>query len=272
MSSDGIPLLELAIPFAGIVGLFVGSFLNVVVYRAPRHLSVSTPRSFCPNCRRQLTWWENIPLFSWVGLRGRCHGCKDPISIRYPLVEVTTGVAFCLITWALSGEFVAVAYCVLAATMIAVSLIEYGGERSPTSVAVIGSAVGLVLLIPGAWLLHDWWIAGGSLISVGAATCALYLIHRWSTRCPDPRQFGSSALLLAGCWAGGLGVAGIAVAAGAGIVTFLSCQLYSRSELRSMAGDAPASITESRSNTAVLKVPMITSLLMAMAIALLAIR
>jgi leader peptidase (prepilin peptidase)/N-methyltransferase len=62
MGSEHVPLLAVALPLAAVVGLFVGSFLNVVIYRAPLGLSVSTPRSFCPTCQRQLHWWENVPL------------------------------------------------------------------------------------------------------------------------------------------------------------------------------------------------------------------
>ena len=90
MGSDGIPTLAVALPLAGVVGLFVGSFLNVVVYRAPLGLSVAAPRSFCPTCERQLHWWENVPVVSWLALRGRCHTCHQPISVRYPLVELAT--------------------------------------------------------------------------------------------------------------------------------------------------------------------------------------
>ncbi|HXW77382.1 MAG TPA: prepilin peptidase [Candidatus Eremiobacteraceae bacterium] len=79
---------------AGLVGLVVGSFLNVVVHRVPRGESIVFPGSHCPHCGRDLTWWENVPVLSWIGLRGRCFGCKTPISPRYPLVELMTGALF----------------------------------------------------------------------------------------------------------------------------------------------------------------------------------
>ncbi len=121
----------LVVILAGIVGLFIGSFLNVVVYRAPLGLSVSSPRSFCPTCDRQLVWWENVPVVSWLALRGRCHTCHEPISARYPLVEATTAVAFAFVAWGWHGSLITAGYCVLAATAISVGLIEYGGHRSP---------------------------------------------------------------------------------------------------------------------------------------------
>ena len=75
MNTDQVPLLALTVPLAVLAGLFIGSFLNVVIYRTPRGLSVSRPRSFCTKCDRQLQWWENVPVVSWVVLRGRCHSC-----------------------------------------------------------------------------------------------------------------------------------------------------------------------------------------------------
>ena len=79
----------LATTFTALAGLAFGSFLNVCVSRWPRKMSIVKPRSYCPECGRTLTWWENIPLLSWLALRGRCRTCHNWISWRYPLVEVT---------------------------------------------------------------------------------------------------------------------------------------------------------------------------------------
>ncbi|WP_192497559.1 prepilin peptidase [Pseudoclavibacter sp. CFCC 11306] len=77
-----------------ILGLLIGSFLNVVIYRLPKHESLSTPPSHCTSCRRQLAWYENIPLLSWLVLRGRCRTCGSRISPRYPVIELLTGLLF----------------------------------------------------------------------------------------------------------------------------------------------------------------------------------
>ncbi len=82
--------------FAFLFGLLFGSFLNVCIYRIPRDLSVVAPRSFCPECATQLRWFENVPLLSYFLLRGRCRHCSQPIGLRYPLVELTTGLLFVL--------------------------------------------------------------------------------------------------------------------------------------------------------------------------------
>jgi prepilin signal peptidase PulO-like enzyme (type II secretory pathway) len=81
---------------AGGLGLLAGSFLNVVIYRLPRKLSVVWGRSFCPRCKKKISWFDNLPLLSFILLKGRCRHCRSPISWRYPVVELLTGVLFVL--------------------------------------------------------------------------------------------------------------------------------------------------------------------------------
>ena len=84
----------LLVAIGGLVGLAIGSFLNVVIYRVPRDESIAFPPSHCPACCHRLSTWENVPLLSWVWLRGRCRYCAAPISVRYPLVELMTAALF----------------------------------------------------------------------------------------------------------------------------------------------------------------------------------
>jgi len=77
---------------AGLFGLTVGSFLNVCTYRWPNDLSVVAPRSRCPACEAPIVWYDNLPVFSWLILRGRCRNCREPVSVQYPVVELATGL------------------------------------------------------------------------------------------------------------------------------------------------------------------------------------
>ncbi len=109
---------------AALFGLIVGSFLNVVIYRAPRGESVVFPASHCPSCGHGLSAWENVPLFSWLVLRGRCAHCRAPISGRYPIVEAMTGALFALTVFVYGATLHALAIVVLSATLVAVVFID----------------------------------------------------------------------------------------------------------------------------------------------------
>jgi leader peptidase (prepilin peptidase)/N-methyltransferase len=89
--------------FAGLLGLAFGSFLNVCLSRWPEGESIVAPRSHCRNCTHTLSWWENIPLFSWLVLRGRCRNCHAWIGVRYPLVELTVGALWASVAWNFIG-------------------------------------------------------------------------------------------------------------------------------------------------------------------------
>jgi leader peptidase (prepilin peptidase)/N-methyltransferase len=226
MSATGGSAEWVAVGVAGLVGLFVGSFLNVVAYRAPLGLSVSTPRSFCPTCERQLAWWENVPLVSWLALRGRCHTCHEPISARYPMVEVTTAVTFALIAWAWHGRALSVGYCALAAATIAVGLVEYGGTRAPLSVGAAGVTTGQVLIVAAALWLEQWAVLGWSLVGLTAGTAVFAILRAGDPACRDQRWFGRSLLPVAGCWLGGLagiGLRPVVAGLGAWILAALTC-------------------------------------------------
>lgn len=86
-------MLVVGVVFGFLFGASVGSFLTVAVHRIPRGESVVSPPSHCPTCNRQLSWRDNIPVFGWAMLRGRCRYCDAPISIRYPLIELACGLA-----------------------------------------------------------------------------------------------------------------------------------------------------------------------------------
>ncbi len=222
MQTAHLPL-PAAVAVSALAGLFIGSFLNVVVYRTPRHLSVSTPRSFCPVCRRQLSAWENVPVVSWLGLRGRCHGCGTRISVRYPLVEAATAAAFALVTLAWRGTAPSVGYCVLSATALAVLLIDLGDLRAPLAVAAIGTAIGDAALIGAfAWDRRLVLLLGAQL-GILAGSAVLGVLRRRDPTCDRPVGIGRTVLVPAGCWLGGLGAWPAGAGLAAGIVAMGLC-------------------------------------------------
>ncbi len=269
MSSDNIPVLITTVSVAGVVGLFVGSFLNVVVYRTPLGLSVSTPRSFCPTCRRQLTWWENIPLASWIGLRGRCRTCHVPISVRYPLVELATGLSFALVTWAWHGTLVSAGYCCLSASMIAVGLIEFDGKRAPLAVAAIGTGVAVLVIVIGAGWHHQWGILIGCVVGTLIATIVFAALRAADPNCVDPRGHGRTSLLIAGCWLGSLGLGPTAIGAGFWIVTYFLCMVGAWTVARKALG-AGAENASDPSVPAVFGAPLVSAVLIALVASLIA--
>ena len=125
------------------LGAAIGSFLNVVVYRLPAGISLLWPPSRCPHCLHKLGKTENVPVLGWLWLRGRCRWCKTPISPRYPLVEATTGLLFCLLFWQFSLSLNTLAYWTFASWLLALSLIDLDTMTLPNPMTQSGLVVGL---------------------------------------------------------------------------------------------------------------------------------
>jgi leader peptidase (prepilin peptidase)/N-methyltransferase len=133
-------------------GLLIGSFLNVCIYRLPQDLSVVRPRSYCPACNHQIAWYDNVPLVSYALLGGRCRHCKRAISVRYPVVELLTGVLFFIFVWrlwdrplGLSGELAAVKFCLLSALLVGLTFSDLEARILPDEFTLGGMAAALVL-------------------------------------------------------------------------------------------------------------------------------
>ncbi len=147
----------LVVVIAGLAGLLIGSFLNVVVHRVPAGRSVVRPASRCPACEAPILRRDNVPVLSWLLLRGRCRACGERISFRYPLVELATGAAFAGIvawqgvTWAL------LPLLYLAAITIALTLIDIDVRRLPDVIVLPSYPVLFLLLIPDAVADAEWW-------------------------------------------------------------------------------------------------------------------
>ena len=176
----------------GLIGLCVGSFLNVVIHRMPlmmertwklegadllglpppaelagvAPLSLLQPRSRCPSCGHGIRWFENIPLLSWLWLRGRCSACRTPIGLRYPLVELSTGLLFALLAWRLGPQPVVLAWCGFVALLVTLSGIDWDTTLLPDSLTLpllwgglVASALGWTLPLETAF----WGAVAGYL-------------------------------------------------------------------------------------------------------------
>ena len=154
-------------------GLIVGSFLNVCIYRLPRRESVNWPGSHCTSCQRPLSWYENIPVASWLVLRGQCRTCGSRIGIVYPLVEIVTAVLF-------AGGFLVYGWTPLlavrllfACAMIVLFVIDLYHRILPNVITVPGIVVGLVFsaMLPPGWLAAAIGavVGGGALFLIAEA-------------------------------------------------------------------------------------------------------
>jgi len=132
--------------FAGLLGLAIGSFLNVVVWRVPRGESVVSPPSACPSCGAPIRPRDNVPVIGWLILRGRCRDCGEPISRRYPLVELATGALFAVLAAKFGVAAELPAYLYLGAVGLALALIDIDVKRLPDALTLPSYPVGLVLL------------------------------------------------------------------------------------------------------------------------------
>lgn len=146
-------LLPVMIPIAIVLfGLVIGSFLNVVAYRVPLGRSVAHPPSACPNCEAPIAPRDNIPVLSWILLRGKCRHCRASISLRYPLVEAGHAGLWLLTYLVIGLEWVLPAYLWFASITLALVLTDLDHHRIPNRILYPGFVVGLVLLAGGALL------------------------------------------------------------------------------------------------------------------------
>lgn len=135
-----------------VFGSIVGSFLNVCIHRMPRGESIVSPPSHCPHCRYSIPWFLNIPLATWLFLKGKCRNCRAPISARYFLVELLTGVLFlaCWLKFGPRSAVVALVYCALVAGLVVATFIDFEHFIIPDEITIGGTIAGFVisLLVP----------------------------------------------------------------------------------------------------------------------------
>ena len=161
------------VAYAAVFGLLIGSFLNVVVWRVPRGESLMHPPSHCPRCDAPIKPYDNVPVVSWLLLRGRCRNCGAPISARYPLVELATGVLFGGLAARIGFDWALPAFLYLGAICVALALIDLDTKRLPNVITLPSYVVGLVLLGGAALLSGDT----DALVRAAVGMAALYGIY-----------------------------------------------------------------------------------------------
>ena len=175
MSSAAFPVVSwIAV---GLLGLITGSFLNAVIHRLPLGISLLNPkRSFCPSCSKTIPWHENLPVASWVLLRGRCSGCAMPIAFRYPLVELLTGALY-LLAWGRFGLPLAPIFWIFLSLLVAATFIDFDHLIIPDEITLGGTAAGVLCATVFPSLLgEDLWWRGLLRALIGAASgyCVLW--------------------------------------------------------------------------------------------------
>ncbi len=129
---------------AGLFGALIGSFLNVCIYRLPRGESIVWPSSRCPACARSIAWYDNIPILSFLVLRGKCRACGAPISFRYPLIEAANAVGYGVIFWHFGVGWGSAAYAVLFSALLVVTGTDFTHQIIPNVITVPGMLFGLL--------------------------------------------------------------------------------------------------------------------------------
>ena len=166
-------------------GSLIGSFLNVVVYRVPAGLSILRPASACPSCHSAIRPYDNIPVISWLVLRGRCRDCRVRIPARYPLVELGTAVLFAVVAFAFLGPLRVpgrpaaatylelLAYLWLAAVTVALAIIDVETHRLPDAI-VLPTAIAMAVLLTAAAAVDGDWTR---LLQAGIGAAALFACY-----------------------------------------------------------------------------------------------
>jgi leader peptidase (prepilin peptidase) / N-methyltransferase len=188
---------------AALFGLVIGSFLNVVIWRVPRKESIVHPRSRCPSCDTQLASRDNVPVASWILLRGRCRTCDAGISVRYPLVELLTGALFAAVGARFADSWALPAYLVLTAGLVALAAIDLEHYILPNRLVYPLGFAGWGLLAFASALEHDWSAFGRACAAGAVAYVFFFIVHVLS---PRGMGFGDVRLsLVLGLYLGWLG-------------------------------------------------------------------
>jgi len=223
------PLAELLLVLlsAFVVGACFGSFLNVCIARWPLELSVVRPRSRCPRCERQIRWFENIPVLSWLLLRGQCAGCALPISVQYPLIEVIVGLGWTAAVYHFGVTLEAVRVATFATLLLGIAVTDAKHYLIPDGFTVSGLLLMLLFAVANVFVgepshfVSPWPAILGACVGAGAITIIGWLAEVIMKR--EAMGFGDTTLMAVVGAAVGAERSLLTIVAGAfvGAVTFL---------------------------------------------------
>lgn len=152
-------------------GITIGSFLNVCIYRIPKHEDIVKTRSHCMNCGYQLSWYDMFPVFSYLFLRGRCRKCGAKLSIQYPFIEMLNGIAYLFIVFVNGVNVESLLYCLLTSALLVLSVIDFRTYEIPFGINVFILALGLIRVAVDYTRFLDYLIG---FLSVSMALAVLY--------------------------------------------------------------------------------------------------
>jgi leader peptidase (prepilin peptidase)/N-methyltransferase len=149
-----------------VMGLCFGSFLNVCIYRIPAEISLSKPPSTCPKCNTLINWYDNIPVFGWLALGGKCRACRATISVQYPVIELTTGLFFLVLYLIYGFSWITPIYCLAVFGLLLATFVDLAEMWIPDRVSIGGMIVFPILsaLVPALHEQSDW--TGGLMHSL----------------------------------------------------------------------------------------------------------
>ncbi|HLI24080.1 MAG TPA: prepilin peptidase [Acidimicrobiales bacterium] len=192
---------------AGLYGLVIGSFLNVVIHRVPERRSVVRPPSACPHCGTRISARDNVPVVSWLVLRGRCRSCAAPISVRYPLVELLTGALFALVALRFGWSPTLPAMLIFVAGLVALAFCDLDRLVLPKRIVYATAVLVAVALLSAAAATGQWHRLAVSVACAAAGLVVFRLIYFIS-----PRAMGFGDVRLAPLISGTLGWLGVGYA------------------------------------------------------------
>ena len=152
-------------------GIMIGSFLNVVIYRVPKHESIVVSRSHCMNCGKQIKWYDLVPVVSFLILRGKCRYCKTKLSLQYPLVEFTNGLGYAIIVIVKGVNVESILYCLCMSALLALSVIDWRTFEIPFAFNVFIGILGIIRLLTD---YRNWYIYILGFVSVSGFLFIIY--------------------------------------------------------------------------------------------------